>query len=259
MDGSNRVSVISTSTIPGGYAGLSNPQIWNGVFTIDLKQKRDGKIVNTTYYYKLDGSMDQFELSENGSSYWNDGDHFLTPGVTENGVECVRQWDPDTDSRTFLTEWMGMGYYGVTEAYYLRDGVVYKRTYATGQEEALLDTGLTDAYRLCCFPDCMAVYSGTLQNTQPSGEEPAEQFLHFYNWDFQSLGSVKIDYPWSCYSQTFICGETENRIYLTDNVFYIPRYYIEKSDFATGEIAIRKLNQPDFDVEYLDALANEKN
>ncbi len=88
-----------------------------------------------------------------------------------------------------------------------------------------------------CLPDCMVV--------SEKAREYKEKMLLFYDWDLNSLGSMKLDYDFDESIFGPICGETPERIFLTDNNMLTPRYYINKSDFGTGNIEIHPLNMPD--------------
>ena len=72
-----------------------------------------------------------------------------------------------------------------------------------------------------------------------------EKTLYFYDWNYNNLGSVKINYEFNDAIAGFICGETPDRIILTDNFFLTPCYYINKSDFGTGNIEIHAFNVPE--------------
>ena len=187
--------------------------------------------------------MDEPKIYTSSTLYfYADGENFICPlesNDPENGQYIITLWDPDkgvTAELSTADKISGSGYYGTKAYYYVENGVMIEDSYTEGKKE-LFDTGLKGDYRLVCFPDCMVVFE--------KGMEYKEKMLYFYDWSYNSLGSVRIDYEFEKSMVGFICGETPERIFLTDNTMYTPRYYINKSDFGTGNIEIHPLNMPD--------------
>ena len=122
-----------------------------------------------------------------------------------------------------------------------------KLEYDVGEPEVILDTGISDANELYAYPDCLIIASYSDNDSRPP-------ILYFYNWAFESLGSVTLNYPGSTKAASIpICGETPTRFYLCDNIDYVPRYYINKADLGSGEITLHKLTIPEDIREKLEA------
>lgn len=253
LDGTNRVAVLESTTIEGKpYGGEGSPTLCNGMFFVSKYYPGSEGGTWDHYYYKLDGSIEQLEPTLMGNIYGSDGDYLIVSGgaggdFEKFGGDGRYLWDPNNSEREplYLTDQMGLGHYGAEDAYYIRDSVIYHLNYAEGQEEILLNTGLEGTGNLACFPDCFVV------SIRPAGDDPEETVhttLHFYNWDFEHLGQVELEYTSMRITDywNYIVGETAERIILT-NSLTTPRYYIEKSDFGTGHIEIHEYNMPDVD------------
>ena len=195
------------------------------------------------YYFALDGSMAEPKIleSEVGSLY-SCGDVILSLGDAQNGGTHggYYDWHPETDTATFLCDHPGQpGWFGETEAYYFKNGGVYRLTYATGMEEKLFDTGLTGKYYATILPDCIIVASKDFDN-------PSDKNLYFYNWNYELVDTVGITYPFMGYMVTdAIAAETAERIILTNSTLGRPMYYIEKSELGTGNVKIHSFKLPD--------------
>ena len=246
LDGTERVSVIDTQSIMQGYGGSAIQLLWNGIFNIGLiRVGNSGESIVDFFYYRLDGSMDQFEPCNFGIPYGNDGTNFLLSTATDSGTEAYALWDPDTKEITFLTEKIGNGYYGAEEAYYILDGVIYHYVYSTNQKEALFDTELDGEKALYCYPDCFVIADTIPWDEHMEGKVIDSINIYLYNWNFDSLGQIELDYSRPEHFYKVICGETPERIILTDNSDLYPRYYIEKADFGTDNIQIHEFELPD--------------
>ena len=241
LDGSDHLLVFDLPAFMAEQQckGIANPVIWNGIFSFDLpKLDESGNQIYTSYYYKLDGSMEApIKTAVHSIFLYTDGDIFF--GVVGYDAETEERaygiWDPDTNATTefFRASTVHTGYTGSEATYYIENGIVYEYTYATGNTGALFDTGLEGPYyRVNCFPDVIVV-SEVLTKTE-------DLTLRFYDWNFQDLGSVHIDFPLDSRLPGVLCGETHERFMLTDNFSFIPRYYIEKSDLGTGNITIHE-------------------
>ena len=244
-DGTDRIKVMDMAevTASGGYSGMMAYTIWNGVLTFSpYKLDEAGNMVSATYYYKLDGSMEAPEITDMNYGLFNDGTHFLVERLSETNESQVWLWDPERNETTYLTDGIGMGYYSTGAVYYAKDGGVYRKTYATGETEQLFDSGLEGDYRLICFPDCMVLAS----TEEGDGADPN---LYIYNWAYETVATVELDYPFTYKPASLIVGETPERIILSDGLYGIPRYYIEKAEFGTGNVKIHAYNMPDMEKE----------
>lgn len=259
LDGTDRKTVYNVSLFAqeNGYRGEFGPGITNGVFVTTLKKIDKGEDdieIGEGYYYKLDGSMKELEPFMQASFIRSDGDNFV--GWVDNdesaGMYTYGLWSPDkgVTAELFQDDHIHyIGYIGADAEYTIEDGIIVQKSYTEGKKE-LIDTGLKGDYQLVCFPDCMIVHNyiseeNTEQDTLDS------MTLYFYSWDGKSLGSVETDFELdsTVSSIGIICGETPDRIILSDNSHYIPKYYIDKSDFGTGNIEIHSYKLPEFDLE----------
>ncbi|MDE6725731.1 MAG: hypothetical protein K2J79_09015, partial [Ruminiclostridium sp.] len=198
----------------------------------------------------LDGSMNEPQPVHSSFEIAADGESFIIPVYNkESGFYTYNIWDPDKgvgDELFKAVERLLRGYIGIKAEYHIEDGVIIENSYTEGKKE-LIDTGLKGNYQLACFPDCMVVYK--YLSDEELNQEAAldETTMHFYDWDCNDLGSVKINYKFrqEILNAGLICGETPERIMLTDDYDFAPRYYINKSDFGTGNIEIHAFNVPE--------------
>ena len=189
------------------------------------------------YYYKLDGSMKVPERANiDGLACYNCGDAFLVHNPTPvegSKYGSYYDWDPDTNSASFLTPHPGQpGWYGEDEGYYFQDGYIYRRTYAANKTEPMVDTGLEGSYLLAAFPDCLILVSNDSKATDNN--------LYFYNWSFELIETVSVPNPYSQRTNFLMCAETAERIFLTTSLEGIPTSYINKSELGTGKVTIHK-------------------
>lgn len=185
------------------------------------------------YLYSLDGSEALKEIEISGMPMYQCGDVMLTfRGETQNGGEYGSYWDWDweTDAITYLTDHPGVpGWFGKEEAYYFQDGAIRRLTYATQEEEVVVDTGLEGDYYACCLPDCIVL----------AGRDEGDDNLYFYNWAFQLVDTVSLDFPHEDGAEHMVLAETADRIILTDEWGSCwPRYYIEKSELGTDAVEV---------------------
>lgn len=186
------------------------------------------------YLYPLDGSEDPRQSETNGWALYQCGDVLLTlRGETQHGGENGSYWDWDweMDTITYLTDHPGVpGWFGKEQGYYFRDGAICRLTYATQEEEVMVDTGLEGKYYAFCLPDCIILAS----------REETDVNLYFYNWAFQLVDTVPLDFPHTERTEFLVLEETAERVILTDDIVYgWPKYYIEKSELGTGEAKVR--------------------
>lgn len=244
LDGSNREIVLDMTQFvaDNGYHGITFPALMNGCYFLGLARvDENGEVVSDGYYFRLDGSMDQVEKMNGALPTWNGSSLFLlyTP-IAENGGKYggYQAWDPETNTITYLTDHFGTaGCYGDTEAYYYRDGAFYRLDYATQQEEILFQTGLEGKHNALFFPDCILLSSSE------------DNIMYIYNWAYELVDQVLLDIPGIESLSDNIIGETAERIILAESQMGLPRYYIEKSDFGTGNIEIHEYNLPDLQEE----------
>ena len=259
LDGTERITTYNISSFERAhkYSGRFNQKIFNGILFVDeMKINENGEQEVESFYYKLDGSMDEPKPIPFGFYMKADGESFV--GIVdydnENEIFTYGIWDPDKGvvSELFKAEDPHThGYIGTKAEYYVENGIIIENTYSEGKKE-LVDTGLKGQYQLVCFPDCMVIYKYiTTEEINDQGVTLDEATLYFYDWDYNDLGSVKINYQFNeiLLGAGIICGETPERIILTDDLDCFPRYYINKSDFGTGNIEIHAFNVPDFGEE----------
>ncbi|MDE6580355.1 MAG: hypothetical protein K2K41_07465 [Ruminiclostridium sp.] len=256
LDGTERVTVYNTSSFEGsnGYRGRYDQKIVNGTLILTLmKIDENGETTSQSCYYKLDGSMDE----PKADTFWGiklkaDGESFV--GIVdydkENELFIYGVWEPEKGivSELFKAEdTHSHGYIGTKAEYYVENGIIIENTYGEGKKE-LVDTGLKGQYQLVCFPDCMVIYGYLTNEEINQGVTLEEATLYFYDWDHNDLGSVKINYQFNgiLLASGLICGETPEKIILTDDLDCFPRYYINKSDLGTGNIKIHAFNLPEF-------------
>lgn len=249
LDGTDRKEIynIDQFRLEEGYSLSIYEEIFNGVFTFLLqKTDKDGETVFRRYYYKLDGSMEKPMPEDECFDLLCDGEAII--GVSHGDKEGTYNygiWEPEKgiikELYTLSISPLYLSYAGVKAAYNLEDGVVVQYDQTESRKE-LFDTGLKGNYWMSCFPDFLVIrefrpYDGTDNFIK-------EPILYFFSWDGSDLGSVKIDYEHNIgLEDEVISGETEDRILLTDEVNFLPQYYINKSDLGTGNIEIHEYNK----------------
>ena len=251
LDGSNRVVVrdLHQFALDNDLDFASYSLMTDGYlkFSIGHYEKQpDGSLQPESdeyYYFALDGSMAEPKVIEaDVGSLYSCGDVILSLGDAQNGGTYggYYDWHPETDTTTFLCDHPGQpGWFGETEAYYYKNGGVYRLTYATGKEEKLFDTGLNGKYYAIILPDCMIIASKDFGN-------PSDKNLYIYNWNYELIDTVAINYPFLGYMvDEAVAAETAERIILTNCSMGRPLYYIEKSELGTGNVKIHSFNLPD--------------
>lgn len=185
------------------------------------------------YKYKLDGSMDKPEVLEDLGGIAYQCGNVLMSISNETSTKSCWSVDLEMNSKTYLTEHPGIpGWFGEEEAYYFKDGAIIRLCYVTDREEVVVDTGLDGKYYLFVFPDCLVLASR-------DDAETADDNLYFYNWDFELVDTVTIDYPHTMRTQFLLAAETPEQFILTDQPLVgEPLYYINKSELGTGNVEI---------------------
>ncbi len=217
--------------------------IGEGYCVIDIygwKENEDGTRSEDhleEYIYRLDETMEEPEIiSLPGIACYYCGDMVVVggglPDLPTYGV------DMDRNTCTFLfnqAEVPGNPFwYNWQEVYYINNGVIMRRTFATGEDECLVDTGLHGNYYVFPFPDCLVLVS------QDEGND-ADDNLYIYNWAYQLVSTVKLDYPLDFNRRFALIAETAQQIFLTDQmVGGYPRYYIDKAELGTGNVQLHE-------------------
>ena len=251
-DGTNRTVVfdVKKHAQENGYSYVSpDSYIDNGVCYFSyygVGTGADGTAItgNWTYYYKLDGSMEEpVNMDENSemlrkAPLYSCGDIICCycPDGGEKGSSYA--WDPENATVTYLCDHPGeAGWFGREEAYYHKDGALRRLTYATGEEEILVEDGLEGDYYATLFEDCIVVAQQG-DTTDPN--------LYIYNWAFELVDTVTLDYRQYLFSTgEAIIAETAERFILTDYSYGLPCYYINKSELGTGNVEIHELDLTD--------------
>ena len=262
LDGSDRVKVMDSSGAnPGpGYSGTVDTMAWNGVFFFSLsKIDKEGNEELKSYYYLLDGSMEELGERIPGIGGVSDGQQRIIVSEAQSGEPSqggLYLWDPHTNETNYLVDvpYLCTGYWGAETSYYMQKGVVYQLNYADGSSQAVFDTGLKGECRLSCTPDYIIV-SEHIPTESELEEQPDLEFtskvptLYIYSWDFELLEKVEMPHPVKTRTDDMLCGETEDRLILAAQMFGVPEYYIEKSDIGTGNVEIHPYQLPDLDLE----------
>lgn len=255
LDGGNRTQIMDSSAVREGFnKGGGNVIISNGYCFFTLAKMVSGEIEETDFYFKLDGSMEQPEpLPEGRYVTYNDGRNQILSGEGQNDGRPWSGrylWDPETNTAEWIVDQPEYfyGYVSANGIYYIDNGVVCHKKAGGETIEQLFDTGLEGEHELKGFPEYFVIINRV--HWWKEGQENAgleEQILRFYSWDFEYLGECKIDYevPASYILEDIIAGETESYIYLAANQIGLPEYYIDKSDFGTGNIEIHPLELPE--------------
>lgn len=249
-DGSDRETVLKPKEVleDGGH-GLWAAVVWNDMYSINVYLlDEDGNEYMRQYCTKLDSDFSSMTEISVWTPAATDGDHYI---VMDDARRYLQLWDPETDELTDLTPEHGMGFYGAEECWYIEDGIVYRNVYATGETTAMLDTGLEGSLALLCFNDCFIV-----ANAVEAGVElvhPDEQVLRIYNWNMELVNVVELDYPNATVPFDPVCGESAERIYLSDSLDNVPRYYIEKSELGGENVELHPLTLPEHIVEMLES------
>lgn len=242
-DGSRHVTVFDFSEFVKEQGGefVFIDMIVDGYCEFSLytwKEEEDGTRTDEwmkTYIYKVDGTMGEpYPLEAVGDPVYQCGDLLL---ALSGGPVEYKCWSMDLENGTseYLTEFPENAvWFTEQEVYYLKDGTILKRSYETNKEEILVDTGLGESYGCITFPDCLVMASWD------SGEN-ADRNLYFYNWAFELVDTVELDYPLLYSAQDAIIAETADRVILTDgNSVGQTYYYIDKSALGTGNVEIQK-------------------
>ena len=122
------------------------------------------------------------------------------------------------------------GWFDEKQAYYHLDGAIRRRDNATGTDTVMVETGLGGEYYLTAFPDCIVL----------TDRSKGGNMLYIYNWAFEPVDAIKLDYSHNLWGDDLLIAETHERFILTDSHLFNPVYYIEKSELGTGNVQLYK-------------------
>ena len=197
----------------------------------------DGTLLQS-YLFRLDGSMKEPEAVNYSGMLLHDiptGFLVWTP-ESKNGTESgsYLDWNPDTNAAVYLCNHPGQpGWFDDKQVYYHIDGAIQRLDFATGKVEVMADTGLQGNYYLTAFPDCIVL-------TSRSEEAMDSDTVYIYNWAFEAVDTIELNYSNSGYSEELLIAETPKRLIFTDQYQGNPVYYIEKSELGTGDVQIHE-------------------
>ena len=248
-DGNNRVELFDPEEqIKSQVKGRRNFTIWNDIYYFTfVTLDENGQEIRQNYYVELDGDFSSMQETAAGYAILSDGGRCV---VNNEERQYKQLWDTETNTLTDLTPSLGGAFYGLEECWYIREGIVYRDVYATGETTAMVDTGLEGDLVLLCYPDCLVISSYGLSEEEFVVLE--EQFLYIYNWNMELVDTVSLGFPNAAGLPFPICGESPERFYLTDNMDMVPRYYIEKSEFGSGDVKVYPLTLPENIVQKLE-------
>lgn len=253
-DGSNHVTMFdlteSVDKIGGDSIGSCMMTEGYCIFTVekwievddgdgsDITQQHKKQWIGS-FYCKIDGS--DGEPKESSGKYeditvsplYSCGNIILAfANEPQNGGEYASywQWHPETDTYTYLMDTPRYsGYYDDTAGYYHMDGAIRRYTIATGKEEVMAQTGLTGAYHVRAFPDCLVLFT--------SSEE--DYTLYVYNWAYELVEAVDVSVCKGKHMPSVLIGETPDRFILSDAEFNY--YYINKSELGNGTAEVHPI------------------
>ena len=253
-DGSNHVTVldlmesvnkiggerVSSGLVTEGYCFFSVSkmvEIDDGDGS-DISQSFESRWIGA-FYCKIDGSDEEPKEASAGhenlsiSPLYSCGNIILAfANEPQNGGEYASywQWHPETDTYTYLMDTPRYsGYYDDTAGYYHMDGAIRRYTIATGKEEVMVQTGLTGAYHVRAFPDCLVLFT--------SSEE--DYTLYVYNWEYELVEAVDVSVCKGKHMPSVLIGETADRFILSDAE--LNYYYINKSELGKGTAEVHPI------------------
>ncbi len=190
-----------------------------------------------SYRYKLDGSMNEPVKRNVFPSYYS-GDMLYCVGPPRDDEHrySILTCDIEADTETFLLDHPGFSaLYMQTGAYYHKDGAIRHLEYSTMEETVVVETGLQGSYDLSAFPDCIVI-------AQDDAGEERDPNLYIYNWAFELVDTVTINFPYMGYTQFTLISETPQMLILTATVSdsAMPKYYIDKAELGTGDVQIHE-------------------
>jgi hypothetical protein len=253
-DGSNHVTVIDLMESVNKIGGerVSSGFVTEGycVFSIskmvevddgdgsDISQQFKEQWIGS-FYCKIDGSQGEPKVLSGKheeisvSPLYSCGNIILAfANEPQNGGEYASywQWHPETDTYTYLMDTPRYsGYYDDTAGYYHMDGAIRRYTIATGKEEVMAQTGLTGAYHVRAFPDCLVLFTSSKE----------DYTLYVYNWAYELVEAVDVGVCKGKHMPSVLIGETPDRFILSDAEFNY--YYISKSELGNGTAEVHSI------------------
>jgi len=232
-DGANRQTVATMTSLIGAYDALAGVQLWDGILVFGVSSSSgDSGWSDQFYYYKLDGSMQAPQPCPSMGIMGNDAERLIGYSAPD---ATVHEWVPDAGGIHPLSSNFGFGYYGMEYAIIMEEGRVTKYTYSDQSKQALIDTVFSGNCTVHVFPDCLVV-----NNKDSSGQHS----LYFYNWEFENIGQLLLEFPTQEYPAFLICGETKHSIFLNTDENPLPDYRIDKATLGTQTIRLIALDYP---------------
>ena len=160
--------------------------------------------------------------------------------------QSIYRWNPREGSNELIGEAPieKKCCFGLDHAYYCEEGKIIEWDYRSHMERVVAEPEEAEGDTLHCFPDCMMITDSIGSASERENNYVAARF---YNYDYQYLGECRVPLQANAKGRSILFGETENRILLRDTNDYmaLPAYYIEKSDFGTGEIRLHEYHFPE--------------
>ena len=269
-DGRNKRSVTFCWEKDENITGYGGLRVTNGYMEGAFKKLgENGAVAYSRRYTSLDhpgiftetAGSKQFpaEGYSNGSVFGSDGEKIIIQHADQNhdpgsdGGEMrlsLYTWDPAGNSIAYIGDRPFVsGYFAAETAFIAEEGVVKQWDYQTGTGTTLFDTGIRTKVSLTALPDCLAVCDTYEYQDLTDGAIP-KVMIRFYDWDYNPLGECGLFFDKELIRYgDYIFGETEDRILLVkDGSATRPDYYIEKTDFGTGNITLHEYHYPEMDL-----------
>ena len=266
MDKSGNHKTVETAVYPeseiSDYIGAEVEEYSLGYVKIGLTQKDDkglshfirryGSLADPDYFTALPGP--ETDEAFNGLLVNTWGEEILLEypkkqdGATNAAMQAIRvlyRWNPREETIKEVGEVPGDRYTSILQdgAYYAEDGHVYRWDYTDQSAVLIAETGFTEGNVLYHLPDCWVVTDGIKEQER---EESNIITARFYDLRFAELGECRIACREGSFWGAVLFGETEGRILFSNSdIDDLPAYYIEKSDFGTGEIRLHEYHFPE--------------
>ena len=266
MDKSGNHKTVETAVYPeseiSDYIGAEVEEYSLGYVKIGLIQKDDkglshfirryGSLADPDYFTALPGP--ETDEAFNGLLVNTWGEEILLEypkkqdGATNAAMQAIRvlyRWNPREETIKEVGEVPGDRYTSILQdgAYYAEDGHVYRWDYTDQSAVLIAETGFTEGNVLYHLPDCWIITDGIKEQER---EESNIITARFYDLRFAELGECRIACREGSFWGAVLFGETEGRILFSNSdIDDLPAYYIEKSDFGTGEIRLHEYHFPE--------------
>ena len=200
----------------------------------------DGTNIETNFN---DGVRNEYylDLAKKAALKCIEGPYALLPEYKQ--LFAVETWNNNSES-VFQLQWLKGGTdaigWGANNGLAHKDGKILKINYPSCDLEVLFETGISGENTARFYPDSIAV----IDRRSTTSEEP--DVIHFYRYNGKHLGEVILDIP-NNFGGAILIGESRDRIYLGSNIMFrgLPNYYIDKSEFGTGNIELHEMQHPD--------------